>query len=331
MEKYRKTHFLPGNEAGIAEAMTRLTKGQLVALPTETVYGLGARADDAEAIQAIFQAKERPANHPLIVHLGDIKQFTEWASDVPGVVIELAKAFCPGPLTFILPLNANRDRAVTGGQDWVGLRIPSHPLTLEILRRSGLGIALPSANRFGRISPTSAADVLEELDGRVDAILDGGLCPVGIESTIIKVDTDQIVLLRPGRIRPEAIEAVAGQPVRIPEHVELRVSGRLDSHYAPIKPAYRLQYDQLNTVHPLWGADDWILSSYPIPAPVIANGTQVKMLPDEPNAYATQLYSALRQGDALTTVKRLWVIEPADTPEWSAVRDRLIRATRSVS
>lgn len=331
MKKSRTTHLLIGDDAGVYDAVARLKKGQLVALPTETVYGLGARADDPSAVRAIFEAKGRPADHPLIVHVGDIAQFGEWASEISDCVLRLAEAFCPGPLTFILPLKADRDRTVTGGQAYVGLRIPSHPLTLRVLQESRLGIAAPSANRFGRISPTSAADVLEELNGQIDAVLDGGVCEVGIESTIIKVDADYIHLLRPGHIGIEAIESVAQRTVRVSEPIKLRVSGCLESHYAPLKPAYRVPFDRLERLAQQWNASDWVVSHVSLPTYVAERQVQVKALPNVPEAYAHEFYAALRQGDALSHIERLWVIEPFNTPEWMAVRDRLMRATQLVA
>ncbi|MES2207841.1 MAG: L-threonylcarbamoyladenylate synthase [Pseudomonadota bacterium] len=329
------THLL--KEDGLDEAIDRLKRGELVALPTETVYGLCARADSPGAVKSIFKAKERPADHPLIVHVGSIERFADWASEISEQVYRLAAAFCPGPLTFILPIKEGIDRTVTGGQDCIGLRIPNHPLTLSILQKSGLGVAGPSANRFGRISPTSAADVWAELNGKIDAIVDGGFCQIGIESTIIKIESDHIILLRPGDISPEKIESIVNMPVLLPAHLDIRVSGNLDSHYAPIKPAYCITQEQAIGMisQKQWGEGDWVLrhTGHHVfdSLPLEKNEVQLKLLPNSATGYAQGLYAALREADTLNSVQRLWVIEPdasLASSAWMAVRDRIARATK---
>jgi L-threonylcarbamoyladenylate synthase len=195
----------------IAQAAVLLRAGEIVAFPTETVYGLGADAENPAALAKIFAAKGRPADHPLIVHLPGAEHLTRWAQDIPDSAFALANAFWPGPLTLILKRTSIVPNAVTGGQDTVGLRVPNHPVALALLRAFGSGIAAPSANRYGRISPTTAGHVRDELGDRVSLVLDGGACEVGIESTILDVSRGMPVLLRPGAITAEQIGSVCGQ------------------------------------------------------------------------------------------------------------------------
>ena len=222
------------SEADYARAVELLQAGELVAFPTETVYGLGADAANPEAVAKIFAAKGRPADHPLIVHLAGHDAVDHWAEQVPAVAWELMETFWPGPLTLILKKQSWVPDAVTGGQDTVGLRVPGHPVALELLRRFAAvtgehaGIAAPSANRFGRISPTTAAHVLEELGDRTSLILDGGPCKVGIESTIVDCSRDEPAILRPGHILPDHLAAVFGRQVAIQTATGApRVSGSL--------------------------------------------------------------------------------------------------------
>lgn len=201
-------------DADIAAAAARLRAGELVALPTETVHGLGADAMNPAAVRRIFEAKGRPADHPLIVHLPDAEQMTQWARDIPREAIALAQAFWPGPLTLILKREDDVPLEVTGGQDTVGLRVPGHPLALKLLRAFGGGVAAPSANRFGRISPTTAQHVRDEFHdtlGDALTVLDGGPCEVGIESTILDLSGEAPRILRPGAISAEQIAAVIGR------------------------------------------------------------------------------------------------------------------------
>ena len=228
------------SDADYARAIELLCAGELVAIPTETVYGLGADAANPAAVAKIFAAKGRPADHPLIVHLAGHDAVDRWAEQVPAVAWELMETFWPGPLTLILKKQAWVPDAVTGGQDTVGLRVPGHPVALELLRRFAAvagehaGIAAPSANRFGRISPTTAAHVQEELGDQVPLILDGGACKVGIESTIVDCSRGQPVVLRPGHIAPTHLEAVLGLVPLIETATGApRVSGSLEAHYAP--------------------------------------------------------------------------------------------------
>ncbi|UCV03263.1 L-threonylcarbamoyladenylate synthase [Dechloromonas denitrificans] len=318
--------------AEYARAVDLLRAGKLVAFPTETVYGLGADAANPAAVAKIFAAKGRPADHPLIVHLAGHDAVDHWAEQVPAVAWELMEAFWPGPLTLILKKQAWVPDAVTGGQDTVGLRVPGHPVALELLRRFAAsgghgGIAAPSANRFGRISPTSAAHVQEELGDRVPLILDGGPCAVGIESTIVDCSRGEAVVLRPGHISPAHLEAVLGCRPAIETAIGApRVSGSLAAHYAPQTPmrliASERLLDFLNAQRHKGDACGVISHSLP---PHAGMPHIWRMLPADPVGYAHELYAALRDMDhagmSLITVEAL-----PDDPAWAAVADRLRRA-----
>ncbi len=217
----------------LARAVELLRAGRLVAFPTETVYGLGADASNPDAVARIFEAKGRPADHPLIVHLAAADAIDAWAVDVPPLARTLAAACWPGPLTLVLRRSASVPDAVTGGLPTVGLRVPAHPVALRLLRAFGGGIAAPSANRFGTVSPTTAAHVRESLGDRVDLVLDGGPSTVGVESTIVDLSGDAPAILRPGGLPREVLEAIAGVPLPIREGGEVRAPGMLAAHYAP--------------------------------------------------------------------------------------------------
>jgi L-threonylcarbamoyladenylate synthase len=322
----------PG-EADFRRAVELLRAGELVAFPTETVYGLGADAANPAAVAKIFAAKGRPADHPLIVHVAGHDAVDHWAEQVPEVAWELMETFWPGPLTLILKKRPWVPSTVTGGQDTVGLRVPGHPVALELLRRFAAvagehaGIAAPSANRFGRISPTSAEHVREELGDRVPLILDGGSCAVGIESTIVDCSRGEPVVLRPGHISPSHLEAVLG---RLPDIQSAggapRVSGSLEAHYAPTT-ALRLVagarlLDFLNAQRHRGGCCAVISCHQP---PQAGMPHAWRMMPADPVGYAHDLYAALREmdhaGADLIVVEAL----PDDAP-WAAVADRLRRA-----
>jgi L-threonylcarbamoyladenylate synthase len=314
-------------------AVELLRAGELVAFPTETVYGLGADASNPAAVAKIFAAKGRPADHPLIVHLAGHDAVDHWADQVPAVAWELMETFWPGPLTLILRKQAWVPDAVTGGQDTVGLRVPGHPVALELLRRFAAvagehaGIAAPSANRFGRISPTTAAHVQEELGDRVSLILDGGPCTVGIESTIVDCSGGEPVVLRPGHISPAHLEAVFGRRLPILTAAGApRVSGSLAAHYAPQTPmrlvASERLLDFLNAQRHKGDRCGVIAHSQP---PQAGMPHLWKLLAADPVGYAHDLYAALREMDhagvALIAVEAL-----PETAEWAAVADRLRRA-----
>lgn len=332
----------------IAEAAALLRRGELVAFPTETVYGLGADAANPAAVAKIFAAKGRPADHPLIVHLPSADHLARWASDVPDAARRLAAAFWPGPLTLILERAANVPDAVTGGQDTVGLRVPNHPLALELLAAFGRGIAAPSANRFGRISPTTAAHVREELGDRVPLVLDGGACPVGIESTILDLSRGSPVLLRPGAIGADDIARVIG---RIPEaagsrtgaqhdsqrgngnetprgndNETPRVSGSLDAHYAPRTPLQLVSSDGLLfALRDALVAGERVAVMAPTAQAISHELVAWRQVPADPAGCAHVLYAGLRELDALGCT-RILVQKPPAGEAWLAVNDRLSRA-----
>lgn len=312
----------------IEQAARTLGAGNLVAFPTETVYGLGADAANAKAVAKIFVLKGRPADHPLIVHVANAAAIDRWAIDIPESAIKLAAAFWPGPLTIILKKSARVPAAVTGGQDTVGLRCPSHPLALALLAefaKVGSGaIAAPSANRFGHVSPTTAQHVRDEFGADLP-VLDGGACTVGIESTIVDLSRGHPVLLRPGAITREQIEATIGEAPRSPDAAAPRASGTLAAHYAPRTP--------------LELADEAALESRVREA--IAKGLRVAVLargptrasaasawheaPEAAAAFAHDLYANLRQLDA-SGVDVILVEAPPMDAAWEAVNDRLARA-----
>ncbi|HQR03074.1 MAG: threonylcarbamoyl-AMP synthase [Proteobacteria bacterium] len=311
----------------IDTAVRLLRTGRLVALPTETVYGLGADASSPEAVARIFAAKGRPADHPLIVHIPAADHLDRWAREIPQAARLLAQRFWPGPLTLILKRQPQVPDAITGGQDTVGLRVPAHPLALQLLRAFDSGIAAPSANRFGRISPTTADHVREELGDRVDLVLDGGPCTVGIESTILDLSGPVYAVLRPGAITAQQIADTLGQAVSGATPAAPRVSGSLEAHYAPTTPMELVPAGQLP-------ARIDTLVSAGLRVAVLSQAafagndkTLRQQAPEDAAGYARTLYGTLRKLDH-QGVARILVEAPPDTPEWLAIRDRLRRAAR---
>jgi L-threonylcarbamoyladenylate synthase len=325
--------------ATLEAAAQRLAAGSLVGMPTETVYGLAADADNASAVQRIFEAKGRPSDHPLIVHLapGDGPQgwragVDHYASEVPDFALALMHAFWPGPLTLILPRRHSVAAAAAGGQDSVGLRCPSHPVAQALLtaaRAHGVhGVAAPSANRFGRVSPTTAAHVAEEfaqLPNQALLILDGGACPVGIESTIVDCTRGHPVLLRPGMVTQAQLEAVCGQPLHARDGTAPRASGTLESHYAPNAKVRLMDAPAMQAALDLLGSDARHTAVYARAPLKVARGVSLRRMPGDAAQAAQALFATLRELDA-TGVKLIWVEIPPDGPEWDGVRDRLQRA-----
>ncbi|MDD3355148.1 L-threonylcarbamoyladenylate synthase, partial [Zoogloea sp.] len=302
----------------IEQAVGLLRQGALVALPTETVYGLGADALNPAAVAKIFSAKGRPSDHPLIVHLADAAQLIDWAREIPREAIALARAFWPGPLTLILKKEEGVPDLVTGGQDTVGLRVPNHPVALALLRAFGGGIAAPSANRFGRISPTTAEHVRQELGDRVALILEGGACQVGLESTILDLSRGVPVILRPGAIGVEDIARVIGRRPRLRGEVSSdrpddapRVSGALAAHYAPRTPLMLLPYEAIAS---RLEVGDAVLARCPAP-PHLPDGVLWEQAPADPAGYGHDLYARLRSLDA-SSARRILVEAPAAGAEW---------------
>lgn len=305
----------------VARAAQILRAGGLVAFPTETVYGLGADASNAAAVARLYAAKGRPADHPVIVHFASADAAFSFAREVPPQARKLAERFWPGPLTVVLKRSDKAKDFVTGGQDSVGLRVPSHPVAQELLREFGGGVAAPSANRFGNVSATTAAHVRDEL--QADLVLDGGASEVGIESTIVDLSGDGIRVLRPGRISEPEIENLLGARIQRKTQDSPRHSGGLERHYAPQTPAR-------------------LVPPHALDAEIAARGAQVAVLafskpdervdywirmPREPRVYAQRLYAALRELDSARCAAIL-IEAPPETDEWAAVRDRLSRAAR---
>lgn len=322
----------------VERAAQQLAAGELVAFPTETVYGLGARADDDAATAKIFTAKGRPTDHPLIVHVADAAHAQAFAAEWPPLAERLAAAFWPGPLTLIVPRRDGVARAAAGGAPTIGLRCPSHPvaraLLLSCAQRGVPGLAAPSANRFGRVSPTTAAHVRAEF-GEALPVLDGGACEVGIESAIVDVSRGVPVLLRPGVLAPAALEAAAGQPLVAPDADAPRASGTLVAHYAPRARVRLMPSASLADALAVW-AEARSAASVAKPGPTLAvysrtvraphvAGLVTRRMPEGARAAAHELFAVLRELDAMG-VALIWVEQPPPGPEWDGVRDRLQRA-----
>ncbi len=317
--------------AAIAEAARLISSGKLIGLPTETVYGLGADASNDAAVALIFAAKGRPPNHPLIVHIAEAQQVLDYASSVPPFAARLIAAFWPGPLTLILPRKPGVATAAAGGQDSIGLRCPPHPVAQALLTACRTGVAAPSANRFGRVSPTTAAHVADELgDGLF--VLDGGPCEVGIESTIVDCTRGQPVLLRPGVVTRAQLEAACGEPVLDNEALTSsapRASGTLASHYAPNAKVRLMDKTELQAAlaalqNNTTAANPVAVYAYSI-ADINEASVFYRTMPLQASQVAHELFAVLREFDA-QGVDQIWVEALPATTEWDGVRDRLMRA-----
>ena len=325
----------------IATAARFVRSGALLGLPTETVYGLAADASSDVAVAQIFATKGRPSDHPLIVHVADASGIAHFASAVPDFAQKLVDAFWPGPLTLILPRRAGVAGAATGGQDSVGLRCPAHPVAHALLMACAApadnavpgdapvwGVAAPSANRFGRVSPTTAQHVQHELGADL-LVLDGGPCTVGIESTIVDCTRGVPVLLRPGAITREQIEAACGtKPLSKDDLPALtpRASGTLEAHYAPNAKVRLMDAKALQTGLDLLGSEAAHIAVYARTVLRTASSRLVmRRMPDDATATAQQLFAVLRRFDD-EHVKLIWIETPPESPDWEGVRDRLQRA-----
>ena len=305
----------------ISNAAQTLKDGALVAFPTETVYGLGADATSAKAVARIYEVKGRPADHPLIVHIASMDSIGDWAIDIPEYAIKLARDYWPGPMTLILMRSELAQDFITGNQNTVGLRVPAQPIALALLKEfaklGGKGIAAPSANRFGAVSPTTAAAVMDELipflNIDVDRILDGGPCLVGVESTIIDCTKPAPQILRPGAITKEMIEETTGLAVVSEEKTEIRVSGALDSHYSPKAQV---------VINAMAESGEGFIALATITTPT---GAIRLASPNTVEQYARDLYAALREGDARELTK-IAVILPEGDGLAEAIRDRITKA-----
>ena len=307
----------------IRDAVAILRRGGLVAFPTETVYGLGADASNPAAVARIYEVKGRPAGHPVIVHIGDVGQVARWACEIPEAAMKLAARFWPGPLTLVLRRAPSVGSELTGGQDTIGLRVPGHPVALQLLREFGGGIAAPSANRFGRISPTTAEHVRNDLASEVELILDGGACEIGIESTIVDLSRGRPVLLRPGRIGPGDIGSTLGVALEERDSDAPRAPGTLAAHYAPRQPLRLIESDQWERSVRDTSRARGVLS-FRSPTEGDISTMWIEASP-QPQRYGHDLYANLRALDS-SGCELILVEQPPATVEWAAIRDRLSRA-----
>lgn len=306
----------------IDRAVEVLRAGGVVGMPTETVYGLAADASNEQAVQRIFEIKGRPAGHPLIVHAASASlALADWTTGESGWARQLAEAFWPGPLTMILPSSGRAAPSVTGGRTTVGVRVPDHPVALDLLRRFGGGVAAPSANRFGLVSPTTADHVQGDLGDAVDVVLDGGPSAVGVESTIVELVGSVPTLLRPGAISVEAIEAVLGVKVADGRDGESRAAGMLASHYAPVAPVRIAAASER-----AFGTAVCVLAPHGTEL-AVSDPISLFWLPADPAGYAEGLYAALRNADR-PGVTEIVVIPPVEAgPLVPAIMDRLAKAS----
>ena len=309
----------------IRRAAEILRAGGLVAFPTETVYGLGADASSAEAVARLYRVKRRPPDHPVIVHFASAKDAFSFAREISSSARKLAEKFWPGPLTLVLPRSPSAKDFVTGSQETVGLRVPSHPVAHAMLEAFGGGVAAPSANRFGAVSPTTAQHVRDELNGDVDLVLDGGAAEIGVESTIVDLSGADVVLLRPGNVSKQQIEQTLKTSILEKSETSPRHPGGMERHYAP-------------------GTPTRLVSPHALDAEIARRRDRVAVLafsrpdervefwirmPREPSAFARKLYAALRELDAAGCQAILIEAPPAE-PAWAAVNDRLRRASGAV-
>lgn len=315
----------------IETAVQALRDGELVAFPTETVYGLGANAQNPAAVAKIFEAKGRPKNHPVIVHLDTPRFLHRWVSEVPDVAMKLAEKFWPGPLTMVMKRGPNVHDIVTGGQDTVAIRVPSHPMAQQLLTAFGGGIAAPSANKYGRMSPTRPEHVRDELGDAVKVVLDGGESQIGLESTIVSVDGPSVRLLRPGAVTAAQLRTVVSELLMGPDLESPRVPGSTPSHYAPVTPLIIVPAGEID-------AQAAALSEGGKRIAVLAQRLPLKShkyvtwinAGRRPEQFAHDLYANLRTLDKAGCQKILVQDVPQDE-KWDAIRDRLIRAASSIS
>ncbi|QOV90770.1 L-threonylcarbamoyladenylate synthase [Humisphaera borealis] len=313
----------------IDQAVQHLRAGRLVAFPTETVYGLGADATNADAVRAIFAAKGRPATNPLIVHVADIETAQKFTTGWSDAAQTLAAAWWPGPLTIVLPKHPSIVDEATAGLQTVGLRVPDHPVALELLKAFGGAVAAPSANRSNHLSPTTAEHVRDDLGDRVNLVLDGGPCKVGIESTVLDLTGEVPTILRPGGVSRRQLEFILGT-VREPDLVAAPAAsqtspGQMERHYAPLTPAVRFETAQRGLIHPQTDAQSngiVVLS----PLKIFKKWGPIVAMPNDPTEYAQHLYAVLHELDGMR-LRTIYIEVPPEKPEWIAIRDRIRRAT----
>ncbi|MDC0611727.1 L-threonylcarbamoyladenylate synthase [Vibrio sp.] len=317
-----KTLVLSSNTQDTQTAAELLSSGKLVAVPTETVYGLAADATQPDAVKRIFAAKGRPANHPLIVHIGDISQLADWATDIPDIAYNLAATFWPGPLTFLLRKAPHVSPVVTGGLDTIAIRMPSHPVILQLLEQHKLAVAAPSANPYKQLSPTNVNQVLKGLDGKIDAVIDGGDCLFGLESTILDLTSDDINILRAGPITARQISNIIQMPVGYPEHHDVSVPGNVGSHYQP-KTLLRLVENISDSLLKRdTGRRLVVLHTSEIS---VVDGVSSIPMPHDANQFGAKLYRYLAEADKLNA-DEIWLETPPKGEDWNAVNDRISRA-----
>jgi len=315
----------------IDESIQRIQQGGVVAIPTETVYGLAADASQPEAVKRIFSIKGRPADHPLIVHIGSVAQVHDWAEDIPDIFWPLAEHFWPGPLTFILKKKPQVSKLITGGQDTIALRIPSHKKVLQLLVALKCGLAAPSANRFGHVSPTTAQHVIDEFGDDIDGVIDGGACEVGIESTILDLTIKQPRILRPGQISQQQIEDFLGQFLSTMKQQSPRAPGMLKAHYAPTTPLVLVEKAALESQLIKLLEDNLKINVWSVSRPQQQHENIFwQPSPIDSNKFAKILYHQLRQFDQ-TSADITLIQCPPELPEWCGVMDRLTRAAAHFS
>ena len=312
-------HLSAQNSLDIEQAQKILTSGELVAIPTETVYGLAADASNPDAVKKIFAAKGRPADHPLIVHIGRLEQLSDWARDIPQQAYTIAKAFWPGPVTLLLNKADDANTVVTGGLDTIGIRMPAHPVFSTLLEASGMAVAAPSANPYKKLSPTSAVHVINSLEGKIAAVLDGGDCHHGLESTIIDLTQTPFRVLRSGPISAKQLADVLGEEVLTPTSHSAAVPGNVTSHYQPNTRVRLVSADELSSKPEFKVACLHYSAIEPNDNIVSIN------MPKDVAQYAHDLYRTLNDADKLGC-DEIWVERPPLTEDWVAVHDRLNRA-----
>ncbi len=314
-----QTQFLKPTQ--IEKAVQLLKDKEVVAVPTETVYGLAADATEEDAIVKIFQAKQRPIDHPLIVHIESFEKASEWALEIPEIAKDLAKAFWPGPLTMIFKKKSHVSNLLTAGMETVALRVPNHPLTLEIIKKLGHAIAAPSANMHKKTSPTSPEHVLKTLDGKISAVIDGGTCNVGLESTILDMTKEIPEILRPGAITASMIQKVIGSKVIEKKAHSEKVAGNMAVHYQPEKPLFIMSLEEIQSEIK---ANSNVAVVHYDHINDLFGATSYKM-PSEKAAYSQALYQTLYTIDQSNVIKIL-VQTPPSSEEWNDVNDRLEKA-----
>jgi L-threonylcarbamoyladenylate synthase len=319
------------SQVDIDAAVQALRDGDLVAFPTETVYGLGANAQNPAAVRRIFEAKGRPLSHPVIVHLDSPKFLHRWVSEVPAAAAKLAERFWPGPMTLVMPRAANVHDIVTGGQDTVAIRVPSHPMAQQLLTAFGGGIAAPSANRYGRLSPTRAEHVRDELGDAVRMVLDGGESQIGLESTIVACEGDKVRLLRPGAVTASQLREVAPDLIVGADAFSSRVPGSLPSHYAPTTPMSVVPSGEIDAqaAAASSGGTRIAVLAQRLPLKSHAYVTWVNA-GRRPEQYAHDLYANLRALDT-AGCQQILVQDVPEGERWDATRDRLLRAATRVT